>query len=108
MKKNSGNILVIILPILTISVIRVIGLFVWKNFIKIKPTEIYLHEGCKPTYKIETGPELTAHEYYSQFCRGKNKNDCLKVDVYNKWRNNFNQPDGLPDCEWGLLDSFPQ
>ncbi len=101
---NKGNILILTLIFAVIISLGSVGFFVWKNFIKTKPTAIYLHEGCKPTYKVETGPELTATQNYSQLCYGKSKDDCSKADVYNNLRNDFSQPDGLPDCEWGLLD----
>lgn len=97
----------IILIVLSV-LIALGGFFVWNNYIKIKPTAIYLHEGCKPTYKVETGPELTASQNYSQLCYGKTKDGCPKADVYNKWKNDFSQPDGFSDCEWGLLDPVSQ
>lgn len=58
---------------------------------------------CVPKFKVESGPELTASQSYSQSCTEKtNKNDCLKVDVYNALGKNFGNPDGIPDCEWKI------
>ena len=56
---------------------------------------------CNPKFAIESGPELTASEAYSQECTNKiTKEECEKVDVYRAPSQNFGNTDGIPDCEW--------
>lgn len=56
---------------------------------------------CTPKFKVESGPELTASEAYSQKCyEAKTKEECEKVDIYRESTQNFGNSDGIPDCLW--------
>jgi len=56
---------------------------------------------CTPKFKVESGPELTASEAYSQKCyEVKTKERCEKVDIYRESTQNFGNSDGIPDCLW--------
>ncbi|MEK7109967.1 MAG: hypothetical protein AAB876_01990, partial [Patescibacteria group bacterium] len=59
---------------------------------------------CIPTYQVETNSvELTAEQNYSVRCtEQRSEKDCLSIDIYNQKADDFNVPDGIPDCIWKI------
>jgi hypothetical protein len=54
-----------------------------------------------PKFTVESGPELTASEVYSQKCwEKKSKEACDLVDVYSETTKSFGSADGVSDCQW--------
>lgn len=60
---------------------------------------------CYPIFEvIEDTPELSAEQLYSTKCTYvTNKEECEKVDIYDKYVEAFGNADGIPDCYWKII-----